>query len=262
MNRLEDRRVLVTGGTTGIGEAIVGRCVDEGARVAFCARSQDTGAAVAASTGAAFYACDVTDAERVEDLMERVAADLGGIDLLVANVGGALGYSQWPDEGPDEWQSTVDLNLNGTMFTCRAAWRHLQRGSSPAIVIISSLSAVMAIGPDQVDKMGGIEPPASYQASKAAIDGLMIHLAGRGAADGIRVNSIRPGRILTDKYLEMFQGKAEEALFWNHYRELQLIKRHGRVEDVANAVVFLGSDESSFITGQILNVDGGAIAHL
>jgi meso-butanediol dehydrogenase/(S,S)-butanediol dehydrogenase/diacetyl reductase len=262
MGRLAGKKTIITGGTTGIGEALVHRCVAEGARVAFCARSRDEGARVAEASGAAFHACDVTDADQVARFVAAAADAMGGIDLVVANAGGAVGFSQWPDEGPDEWQRTIDLNLNGTMFTCQSAWPHLERSEAAAIVTISSLSAVMAIGRRQLEKMGGMQPPASYQASKAAIDGLMIHLAGRGGEHGIRVNSIRPGRILTDKLLGLFGGDAEAAIFWSHYEELQILERHGHVDDVANAAVFLGSDESAFITGQILNVDGGAIAHL
>jgi meso-butanediol dehydrogenase/(S,S)-butanediol dehydrogenase/diacetyl reductase len=262
MSRLAGKRVILTGGTTGIGEATVHRCVAEGAKVAFCARSEEQGAAVAKASSASFYACDVTDAEQVARFVDGAAAELGGLDLVVANAGGAMGISAWPNESPEEWQRTVDLNLNGTMFTCQSAWPHLQQSGSASVIIVSSLSAVMAIGQSQLEKMGGMQPPPSYQASKAAVDGLMIHLAGRGGNDGIRVNSIRPGRILTEKLLGYFGGDTDAAVFWGHYKELQIIKRHGHVDDIANAVVFLGSDESSFITGQILNVDGGAIAHL
>lgn len=262
MGRLTGKRAIITGGTSGIGKALVARCIAEGAAVAFCARSEEKGNEVASETGARFYPCDVTSGEQVRTFIDTAASGLGGLDLVVANAGGAVAFSQWPDEPADEWQNTVDLNLNGTMFTCQSAWPHLQRSGAAAVIIVSSLSAAMAIGSSELTKMGGMQPPASYQASKAAVDGLMIHLAGRGGEHGIRVNSIRPGRILTDRFLELFGGDAEAAVFWSHYADLQILKRHGHVDDVANAVVFLGSNESSFITGQTLNVDGGAIAHL
>ncbi|RMH17206.1 MAG: SDR family oxidoreductase, partial [Gemmatimonadetes bacterium] len=173
-----------------------------------------------------------------------------------------VAFSQWPDTPDAEWQATLDLNLNGTMFTIRAAWPHLVSAGGGAVVLVSSLSAAMAVGATQLERMGGMQPPPEYQASKAGLDGLMVHLAGRGGEHGIRVNSIRPGRIVTEKLLGYFGGDAEQAVFWTHYRELQLLKRHGRPEDVAHAVVYLVSDESSFVTGQILKVDGGAVAHL
>jgi len=261
MSRLSDKRVVVTGGTTGIGAAIVKRCIDEGARVAFCARTAETGEATAKETGAHFFPCDITDAAAVKTFVDAAAEKLGGVDVLVANAGGSVGFGQWPDTPADAWQATLDLNLNGTMFSCQSAWPHLVAAGAGSIIIVSSLSAAMAVGKDQLDKMGGMQPPPEYQASKAGIDGLMVHLAGRGGEHQIRVNSIRPGRILTDKLLGLFGGDAEAAIFWPHYKEAQLLKRHGHVDDVAHAVVFLGSDESSFITGQILKVDGGAVAH-
>ena len=116
----------------------------------------------------------------------------------------------------------------------------------------------MGIGRDQLAKMGGA-PSASYQASKAAMEGLVVHLAGRGGEHNLRVNAIRPGRILTDKFRAWL---GDEGIFWNHYKEAQLIKRHGHVDDIANAALFLASDESTFITGTVLDVNGGAVVKL
>jgi NAD(P)-dependent dehydrogenase (short-subunit alcohol dehydrogenase family) len=258
--RLAGKRAIVTGGSTGIGEELVRRFVAEGARVVFCARSEPESPAV--HEEALFLRCDVTRPEQVDRFVEEAVGHLGGLDILVNNAGGATGFSQWPEQPDAEWGGTLDLNLGGTLHCCRAAWPHLEQSPAASIVMISSLSAAMAIGRSQLEAMGGAQPPASYQASKAAIDGLMVHLAGRGGQCGIRVNSVRPGRILTDKMRTIFGGDEEQALFWNHYRDLQILSRHGRAEDVAHAVVFLASDESSFITGQVLKVDGGAIAHL
>ena len=260
--RLAGKRALITGGTSGIGKALVQRFIAEGARVAFCARSEEGGAVVSGETGAFFARCDVTQAEEVDAFVERAAAHLGGLDIVVTNAGGAVGLTRWPEDPSADWQGTVDLNLNGTLYVCHAAWPYLERSGAASIVMISSLSAAMAVGRTQLEKMGGLQPPASYQASKAAVEGLMVHLAGRGGERGIRVNAIRPGRILTEEMQALFGGDPEQALFWNHYRDVQLLSRHGTVDDVANATVFLGCEESSFITGQVLKVDGGAIAHL
>lgn len=260
MGRLDDKVAVVTGGTTGIGAAIVERFVAEGASVGFCARSGDVGAAYAASLGgtAMFEACDVTDRDETGAFVDAVADRFGGIDIVIANAGGG-GGGQWPGEAADDWQSVVDLNLNGTMFTCQAAWPHLVGRGGGSIVSVSSLSAVMGVDADALTQMGGFQPSASYQASKAGVEGLTVHLAGRGAEHGIRVNALRPGRILTEKYVEMF-GSAEAALFWSHYEKVQMLKRHGHVDDVACAALFLASDEASFITAQIIAVDGGAIS--
>jgi meso-butanediol dehydrogenase/(S,S)-butanediol dehydrogenase/diacetyl reductase len=258
VERLEGKTALVTGGTTGIGEAIVRRFAAEGAHVTFCARTEHDGHAVEASVpGSHFVRCDVTDERDVDALVAATADRWGGIDIVVSNAGTGGGHS-WPDEPTDVWNSYVALNLNGMMYLCRAAWPHLVARGGGSVVAITSLSAWMAVGRDQLDKMGG-QPSASYQASKAAMEGLTVHLAGRGGEHGIRVNAVRPGRILTDKFR---QWLGEDGVFWSHYREAQILKRHGHVDDIANAALFLASDESSFITGTVLDVNGGAIVKL
>jgi NAD(P)-dependent dehydrogenase (short-subunit alcohol dehydrogenase family) len=254
--RLAGKVALVTGGTTGIGEAIVRRFVAEGARVVFCARTESAGRALEESLddGARFVQCDVTDEHAVDALVAATVAEFGGLDVVVSNAGTG-GGQPWPNEPTDVWNGFVDLNLNGMMYVCRAAWPHLVASGDASIVAITSLSAWMGVGQHQLEKMGG-QPSASYQASKAAMEGLTVHLAGRGGEHGIRVNAVRPGRILTDKFR---QWLGEDGIFWSHYREAQIIKRHGHVDDVANAVLFYASDESSFITGTVLDVNGGAV---
>ena len=145
---------------------------------------------------------------------------------------------------------------NGPFYIARAAWPHLIAAGGGAIVNVSSLSGVAGIGKHQFEQMGGFQPSASYQASKAGLEGLTRHLAGRGGEHGIRVNAVRPGRILTRQW-EEFGG--EDFLFWEFYRQIQMLPRHGRAADVANACLYLASDEASFVTGKILDVDGGAV---
>ena len=266
--RLDAKVAVITGGSTGIGEAMVHRFTREGARVVFCARNDDTGGAVeravrrdpiASATGgdATFVQCDVTDEAAVDAVVQRTVDFYGRIDIVVANAGTG-GGQLWPNEPTDVWDGFLQLNLNGMMFLCRAAWPHLIASGSGSVIAITSLSAWMGIGRDQLAKMGGA-PSASYQASKAAMEGLVVHLAGRGGEHNVRVNGIRPGRILTDKF-RAWMG--EEGIFWNHYKEAQLIKRHGHVDDISNAALFLASDESSFITGTVLDVNGGAVVKL
>jgi NAD(P)-dependent dehydrogenase (short-subunit alcohol dehydrogenase family) len=261
--RLQDKVALVTGGSSGIGEAIVRRFAAEGAHVVCCARGEELGRAVEASVRDAggdvtFMPCDVTDEAAVDALVAATVERYGRLDVLVANAGGG-GGDPWPNEPTDTWRGIVDLNLTSMMYLCRAAWPALLAAGDDggaSVVAISSLSAWMGIGRDQLEKMGGFAPSASYQAAKAAMDGLTVHLAGVGGAHNVRVNGIRPGRILTDKFREWL---GEEGIFWSHYKEAQMLKRHGESDDIANAALFLASDESSFVTAQILDVNGGAV---
>ncbi len=258
--RLENKVALVTGGSSGIGEAIVHRFAAEGARVAFCARRQDIGAAVAAAVRAAggeveFIPCDVTDAAQVAHFVDLATRRFGELDVVVCNAGTG-GAGRWPDEPDDEWHSIIDLNLNGTYYVCRAAWPHLVQRGGGSIIAVSSLSAVAGIGKDQAELMGFLPSP-SYQVAKAAVEGLVKHLAGRGGEHRIRVNAVRPGRILTRQWEELM---GEDFLFWSFYKRAQMLKRHGRSEDIANAVLYLASDESSFVTAEVLEVHGGAVS--
>lgn len=260
VDRLAGKVALVTGGSTGIGEAIVHRFCAEGARVVFCARSEEQGreveSAVRANGGdATFVRADVTDEDDVAALVAATVERHARIDVVIANAGNG-GGEQWPNESTRHWHDILHLNLDGTMFVCRAAWPHLVDAGGGSVVVVSSLSAVMGVGATQLERMGGMQPSASYQASKAGIEGLTIHMAGIGGQHGIRVNAVRPGRILTDKFKAWL---GEDALFWAHYQEAQILKRHGHVDDVTNAVLFLASDEAGFITAEILDVDGGAI---
>lgn len=265
--RLDALVAIVTGGTSGIGEAMVHRFAQEGARVVLCGRNDEAGAAVERAVradplarqrggDATYLHADVTDEEQVRALVEHAIGFYARLDIVVSNAGTG-GGALWPDEPTGVWNGFIELNLNGMMYLCREAWPHLiERGGS--VIAITSLSAWMGIGRDQLAKMGGA-PSASYQASKAAMEGLVVHLAGRGGEHGVRVNGIRPGRILTDKF-RAWMG--EEGVFWNHYKEAQLLKRHGHVDDIANAALFLASPESSFITGTVLDVNGGAVVKL
>jgi NAD(P)-dependent dehydrogenase (short-subunit alcohol dehydrogenase family) len=252
--RFADRVAVVTGASSGIGHEIAGRLAAEGASVVACARHEPEQEIRA---GITFVTADISDEGSVAALMETTVDRFGRIDVVVANAGIA-NIGPWPDEPFDQWREILGVNLNGTMLTCKAAWPHLV-SSGGNIVVVSSLSAWMGVGQHELEQMGGFQPCPSYQASKAGIEGLAKHLAGRGGEHGVRVNVVRPGRILTEKWEDVL---GPDGLFWSHYEKVQLLKRHGRTRDVAAAVAFLASDEAAFITAVVLDVDGGCVGKL
>jgi NAD(P)-dependent dehydrogenase (short-subunit alcohol dehydrogenase family) len=177
--RYRGRVAVVTGGTTGIGRGIVERLVGEGASVVTCARNAPESAL---PEGASFIAADITDEASVSEVIDATLERHGRIDVVVANAGGA-NIGPWPDEPVEQWRELIDINLHGTMLTCRAAWPHLV-STKGNIVVISSLSAWMGVGAHEMERMGGFQPSAAYQASKAGIEGLAKHLAGAAASMG------------------------------------------------------------------------------
>jgi 3-oxoacyl-[acyl-carrier protein] reductase len=241
---LTGKRVIVTGGTKGIGRSIADTFADEGADVAICARNpdevSDTVKALAAKgVRASGRALDVGDGPALKSWVADVATEFGGIDAVVANVSAlAIG----PDE--ENWTRSFQVDLMGAVRMVDAAMEHLERSSSPSIVTISSVSG------REIDFASG-----SYGALKAALihytQGLAYHLAGKG----IRANTVSPGNTYFPGgvWNQIEQGNPE---FFATALGLNPTGRMGTPQEMANAVVFLSSPRASFITGTNLVVDG------
>ena len=241
---LQGRRALVTGGTRGIGRAIVDALAAEGAAVGFCARTErDVAGTVEALAGrgatAAGRVLDVADEQGLRGWVADAAAELGGIDIVVANVS-ALAI---PDE-PANWQASFEVDMMHTVRLVDAAIPHLERSDAASIVTVSSVSG------REIDFAAG-----PYGVFKAAIIHYTQGLAFQLAAKGIRANSLSPGNTyFAGGVWENIQQQVPDL--FAQAMALNPTGRMARPEEIARAAVFLASPAASFITGANLLVDG------
>jgi NAD(P)-dependent dehydrogenase (short-subunit alcohol dehydrogenase family) len=259
--RLNGKVAMITGGNSGIGEATARLFTQEGAKATIVARREAEGRAVEKALRSegrevTFIPCDVTNHAAVEAAVSQTVSLYGALDILINNAGGGA-REMFPDESDETWDRVLRVNLTAAFLTSRAAWPHLIKSGRGAIVNVSSLAAVSGASPAVLEKCPTL-PSSSYYAAKAGLEGFTRYIASVGAPHNIRVNCVRPGQALTKR----LTTAAGEHVFARHFEIWQLIQGPGYAEDVANAMLFLASDESRFITAEIINVDGGAAAKL
>jgi 3-oxoacyl-[acyl-carrier protein] reductase len=243
--RLEGKTAIVTGGSRGIGRACVVQLAAEGARVAFIYNANqaaaDALAAELAAQGREVRAvqADVRDARRAQEIVEGLTADWQRIDILV-NSAGIVKDGLTGSMTDEQWRNVLDTNLCGTFNYCRAVTQPMMMQRSGSIVNLSSTAAEFA-------SRGQV----NYAASKGGINGLTRALAKELAPRKVRVNAVAPGMIETDMS-QVVRGIAGDQI-----KSVIPMKRIGKPEEIASVVAFLASDEASYLTGQVLRVDGG-----
>lgn len=248
---LTGKVALVTGASRGIGRAIALTLAEAGATVAVASRTIEDLEAVASEIERIYgrpalpLRMDVSRADEVNAAAERLVDEFGRIDILVNNAGISPTYTRAINLSEEEWRRTLDVNLTGTFLVCQAIGRHMIEMRQGSVINVGSIGSRV-----------GLPRLAAYCASKAGIEALTRVLALEWVEYGVRVNAVGPGFVTT----EMTAG-----LRGNPYLREVLLKqtpvgRFGEPDDVSGAVLYLASDASRFVTGQILFVDGGWLA--
>ena len=245
MSRLQDRVVVITGGGGGIGLASARRLAAEGARVVVGDVDAEAGKSAAEAVDGLFVPVDVTDEDQVARLFQVAADTFGSVDVAFNNAG----ISPPEDDsvlttGLDVWRRVQDVNLTSVYLCCKHAIPHMQRRGKGSIINTASFVAVMGSATSQV----------SYTASKGGVLALSRELGVQFAREGIRVNALCPGPVNTPLLQELFAKDPERAA-----RRLVHVPmgRFAEAEEIAGAVAFLASDDSSFVTASTFLVDGG-----
>ena len=234
------KRVLITGGSRGIGAACVRKFAAAGDRVVFLYnKSVDAAVLLAAETGAIAIQVDVSDGEALTVAVREAERRLGGLDVLVNNAGISL-VGLFTDMTDGEWQTVLNTNLSAATLASREASRGMIQRHSGRIINIGSVWGRV-----------GASCEVAYSATKAGLEGLTRALAKELGPSGITVNCVEPGVIATDMNACFDDATIGELC------DATPLCRIGQPEDVANAVFWLASEESSFVTGQIIGVDGG-----
>ncbi len=244
MKKLTNKVALITGGTRGIGKAVARLFAAEGATVIITGRAASSSAATEISEGiegakVSYKSCDISDKSTIETLVAAVIAENGKLDVLVNNAG-ITQDNLFIRMKEEEWNSVIDTNLNSLYYICQPVIKAMSKQRSGSIINMSSV-----VG------LHGNPAQTNYCATKAGMIGFSKALAKEYGRRGIRVNCIAPGFIST----EMTDQLNEETQ--NKYKENIPLGDFGSVEGIAKAALFLASEDSDYITGQVIQVDGG-----
>jgi NAD(P)-dependent dehydrogenase (short-subunit alcohol dehydrogenase family) len=243
--RLEGRAAGVTGGCSGIGLATVRRLAEEGARIVIADLDDTNGPGIAEDVGGRYVHCDVTSKDEVDALFKAAKDTYGSVDIAFNNAGiSPPEDDSILDTDLEAWRKVQEVNLTSVYLCCKAVLPYMLEQKRGSIINTASFVAVMGAATSQI----------SYSASKGGVLSMSRELGVQFAREGVRVNALCPGPVNTPLLRELFAKDPERA-----QRRLVHVPmgRFGEPEEIANAVLFLASDESSFITANAFLVDGG-----
>lgn len=249
---LAGRRILITGGAKGIGRAAVKRFIREGARVAALDRDREALAALAGHVVAdtlATFVVDVSDPVSVDTAVTNAAAALAGLDGVVSSAGIDL-ISDIETMALSDWNRIIAVNLTGPMLVAQSAYRHLRAAGGGTIVNVSSGAG-----------LSPLKHRTAYCASKAGLQMAAKALALEAAAFGIRVNTVCPGAVETDLFRTSIDTTPDPIAAYEAVRARYALQRVASPEEIAAAILWLTSAESSYVTGTAIAVDGGRTFH-
>jgi NAD(P)-dependent dehydrogenase (short-subunit alcohol dehydrogenase family) len=252
MGRLDNKVAIVTGGAMGIGKAAAAALAREGAKVAIGDINEEVGRATTEDIRRAggevfFHKTDVGVSGDVEGLVKTAVDRYGKLDVIFNNVGVAIGGSA-VDMSEEDWNRVLNINLGGVWRGIKYAVPQMIKNGGGSIINTTSVQALV-----------GFKGWSGYAASKGGINSLTQQTAIEYAPHQIRVNAIAPGTIMTPMNEKIFSEAPDPEAVIRSWNEAHPIGRFGQPEEVAGLVVFLASDESSFITGEIIRVDGGVV---
>lgn len=248
--RFANKRVLLTGGASGIGRATAERFAAEGARIAIGDVDLAGASAVAEQLGGTAFSYDARDPEAAKKLVADAVGALGGIDILL-NVAGIMTWGRFEETSPAAWQRTLDINLSGPFYLIQAAIPHL-KGSKGNIVSVASA--------------GGLHPvygTSAYGVSKAGVIAVTQAASLEYARFGVRVNAVAPGGVATPMHEKSTAGGGVDPAIFEEAAGRNMPKLTDRPactpEEIAASIAYLASDEARFVTGTALVIDGGQI---
>lgn len=250
--RLAGKRALVTGAGSGIGRAIAVAFAAEGARVGIVdvdpAGGEETLAEVRRLSGGFFFAADVSKAADAEAMVAAAVRELGGLDVLVNNAGVGVA-APLHETSLEDWQRVIDIDLTGVFLGCKYAIPVFLDQGRGNIINIASVAGLV-----------GVANRAAYNAAKAGVVGLTKSIAADYSARGIRANAICPGTVDSPWIQKILASDPDAPATRRKMEQRQLLGRMGRPEEIARLAVYLASDESEFMTGSAVVIDGGMTA--